>query len=103
MFRRYPGTESAYRHVALRVLAERPRLGALPLREALVEGLVQASLGGTPSRDAPEILQPPLASALEHLSRVNDASAIVEDSAEAALRIYQIAAVLPKKKKKKNC
>jgi nitric oxide reductase activation protein len=95
MLRRYPGIESAYRHVSLRVLAERPRLGALPLREALVEGLVQASLGGTPLREAPEILQPPLANALEHLSRVNDASAIVEDSAEAALRIYQIVAVLP--------
>jgi len=92
---RYPGIEPAYRQVALRVLAERPRLGALPLREALIEGLVQAGLGGTPSRDAPESLQAALATALEHLSRVIDASATVEDSAEAALRIYQIAAALP--------
>ena len=92
---RYPGIEGAYRRVALRVLAERPRLGALPLREALVEGLVQASLGGTPLRAAPESVRPALASALEHLARVNDAGATVEDSAEAALRIYQIAATLP--------
>lgn len=95
VLRRYPGIESAYRQVAARVLAERPRLGALPLREALVEGLVQASLGATPLREAPEGLQPALASALDHQSRVNDASATVEDAAEAALRIYQIAAALP--------
>jgi nitric oxide reductase activation protein len=92
---RYPGIEPAYRQVARQVLSERPRLRALPLREALVEGLVQASLGGTPLRDAPEPLQGALASALEHLSRLNDPSATVEDSAEAALRIYQIAAQLP--------
>lgn len=92
---RYPGIESAYRQVALRVLAERPRLGALPLREGLVEGLVQAGLGATPLPEAPESLQAALASALDYLSRVNDASATVEDSAEAALRIYQIAAALP--------
>jgi len=95
VLQRYPGIESAYRQVALRVLAERPRLGALPLREALIEGLLQSSLGGTPLGEAPEILQPALASAREHLSRVNDAGATVEDSAEAALRIYQIAATLP--------
>jgi hypothetical protein len=92
---RYPGIEPAYRHVALQVLSERPRLHALPLREALLEGLVQASLGATPLREAPEILQGALESALEYLARVNDPSATVEDSAEAALRIYQIAAQLP--------
>lgn len=95
VLRRYPGIESAYRQVAKRVLAERPRLGALPLREALVEGLVQAGLGATPLPDAPESLQAALASALEHLAYVNDANATVEDSAEAALRIYRIAAALP--------
>jgi hypothetical protein len=92
---RYPGIQRAYRHVALQVLAERPRLHALPLREALVEGLVQASLGGTPLRDAPDRLHLALESALEYLSRVSELIATVEDSAEAALRIYQIAARLP--------
>jgi len=95
VLQRYPGIESAYRQVALRVLAERPRLGALPLREALLEGLVRASLGATPLVEAPDSLQQSLASALDHLSRVKDPSATVEDSAEAALRIYQIAAALP--------
>jgi nitric oxide reductase activation protein len=103
VLRRYPGIEPAYRQVALRVLAERPRLGALPLREALVEGLVQAGLGATPLSAAPESLQTALARALEHLSLVNDARATVEDSAEAALRIYQIAAALPNVVAENDC
>lgn len=93
--RRYPGIAKSYRQVALRILAERPRLGALPLREALIEGLVQAGLGAASLGAAPESLQSPLADALEHLARLNDVSATVEDAAEAALRIYQIAAALP--------
>jgi nitric oxide reductase activation protein len=92
---RYPGIASSYQRVARQVLADRPRLVNLPLREALVEGLVQASLGGMPLAQSPERLQMALASALEYLARVTDADAAVEDSAEAALRIYQIAAHLP--------
>jgi hypothetical protein len=92
---RYPGIQTAYRQVALKILSERPRLSALPLREALVEGLVQFSLGGAPLREAHQRLYPSLERALEYLSRVKDAIATVEDSAEAALRIYQIAAALP--------
>ena len=92
---RYPGIRPAYRQVALRVLSERPRLGALPLREALVEGLLQASLGGLPRTQAPEGLRVSLETALEIFFRLGDARATVEDSAEAALRIYQLAAQLP--------
>ncbi|MGH7847640.1 MAG: nitric oxide reductase activation protein NorD [Candidatus Binatia bacterium] len=92
---RYPGIRPTYRQVALQVLSERPRLGALPLREALIEGLVQAGLGGSPLSQASEGLRPALESALGVFSRVNSPRATVEDSAEAALRIYQLAAQLP--------
>ena len=92
---RYPGIEPAYRQVAQQVLSERPRLRALPLREALLEGLVQASFGGTPLGEASEGLHAALESALKYLSRLSDPIATVEDSAEASLRIYQIAAQLP--------
>ena len=92
---RYPGIEPAYRQVAQQVLSQRPRLRALPLREALLEGLVQASFGGTPLGEASEGLHAALESALKYLSRLSDPIATVEDSAEAALRIYQIAAQLP--------
>jgi len=95
MLQRYPGLESLYRRVALRVLAERPRLNALPLREALLEGLLQAGLGGAPLTDAPQELRPDLSAALALLARLNGAGSTVEDAAEAALRIYEIAAALP--------
>jgi nitric oxide reductase activation protein len=92
---RYPGIHYSYRQVALHVLAERPRLAALPLREALVEGLVQAGLGGAPARQAPHELKSSLEAALAVFYRAANAEATVEDSAEAALRIYQLAAELP--------
>ncbi|MBI2988977.1 MAG: hypothetical protein HYY45_19620 [Deltaproteobacteria bacterium] len=92
---RYPGIRPTCRQVALQVLSERPRLGALPLREALLEGLVQASLGGLPLRQASEGLRSSLEAALDLLFRVTNAPATVEDSAEATLRIYQLAAQLP--------
>lgn len=100
---RYPGIMTAYHRVARQVLAERPRLAALPLREALVEGIVQAGLNGAPLDQVSERLQIPLANALEHLRKVKQAAATVEDAAEAALRIYQIAAQLPNVVEEDEC
>jgi hypothetical protein len=77
------------------VLEARPRLSLLPLREAFLEGLVQASLGRDPSNLAPGALEQNLQAGLHILSQVTQRDATVEDSAEAALRIYQIAAQLP--------
>jgi hypothetical protein len=92
---RYPGIGLLYNRVSGFVLATRPRLSLLPLREAFLEGLVQASLGGEPLGLAPHELRTDLESGLNILSQVTQADATVEDSAEAALRIYQIAAQLP--------
>ena len=92
---RYPGTRSIYHRVSQVVLASRPRLPLLPLREAFLEGLVQSGLGGDPLNQSPEELKPSLQSGLEILARVKQTDASVEDSAEAALRICQIAAQLP--------
>ncbi|HSE87690.1 MAG TPA: VWA domain-containing protein [Candidatus Binatia bacterium] len=91
----YPGIRPLYRRISGSVLAARPRLSLLPLREAFLEGLVQASLGGEPLKEAPERLKPDLESGLDILGNVTQPDATVEDSAEAALRIYQIAAQLP--------
>jgi nitric oxide reductase NorD protein len=92
---RYPGIRSIYQRVAEAVLSARPRLPALPLREAFLEGLVQLSLGGDPLNQSPEKLKSSLQASREILVRVKQEHASVEDSAEAALRIYQIAAQLP--------
>ena len=92
---RYPGIGPLYNRVSGSVLATRPRLSLLPLREAFLEGLVQASLGGEPLRLAPDELRTDLESGLNILGQATQPNATVEDSAEAALRIYQIAAELP--------
>src|SRR6266545_5773501 len=84
----YAGIRFLFRRVSEFVLAGRPRLAALPLREAFLEALVQASLGGEPMTDAPEELQSDLRSALEIFNIIKQPDATVEDAAEAALRIY---------------
>ena len=94
----YAGVRLAYECVTQRALEERPGLHALPLREAFLEGVIQASLGGEPLSRAPEELRAELQRALDILTRVRSPAASVEDSAEATLRIYQIAARLPNRK-----
>ena len=91
----YPGIRPLYRRISGSVLGARPHLSSLPLREAFLEGLVQAGLGGEPLDLAPDELRPDLQSGLNILSNLTQPDATVEDSAEAALRIYQIAAQLP--------
>jgi nitric oxide reductase NorD protein len=91
----YAGIRFLLRRVSEFVAATRPRLALLPLREAFLEALVQASLGGDPMKDASEELQSDLWSALEVFNKIKEADATVEDAAEAALRIYEIAARLP--------
>ena len=91
----YPGIRSIYQRISQTVLATRPRLPRLPLREAFLEGLVQSSLGGDPAGQSPEELKSSLQAGLKILALVKQVKASVEDSAEAALRLYQIAAQLP--------
>ena len=92
---RYPGIRVAYQRVAGQALARRPSLAALPLREGLLEGLVQAGLGADPLPQASDALRSGLDAALAILARSTDPRATVEDTAEAALRVYVIAARLP--------
>jgi hypothetical protein len=91
----YAGIRLLFRRVSQFVAATRPRLAALALREAFLEALVQASLGGDPMKGAPEELQSDLRSGLGVFNKIKEADATVEDAAEAALRIYEIAARLP--------
>ena len=91
----YPGIRLLFRRVSEFVAAARPRLAALPLREAFLEALVQASLGGDPMKEASEELRSDLRFGLEVFNKIKEADATVEDAAEAALRIYEIAARLP--------
>ena len=95
MLEAYPGIRPLYRRQARAVLASRPRLHLLPPREAFLESLVQMSLGGDPAQDVPESLKTDVDSGWVILEKAKQQGAAVEDSAEAALRLYEIAARLP--------
>lgn len=93
----YPGIGPLYRQVAQSVLAARPRMTLLPLREAFVEALVQIGMGGAPLADAPLAINSEIESAVAILAKLRSPNASVEDSAEATLRLYELAARLPNK------
>lgn len=90
----YPGIGPLYQRIAAFVLAARPPPHRLPLREAFLEVLVQMGLGADP-KDRPESLDADWDSVRVVLERARQHGAAVEDSAEAALRLYEIAARLP--------
>ncbi len=91
----YPGIRSAYQRVQRDALKTRPNVEELPAREALMEFLVQWSLGAeegliVPKEHAEE------ARAVARISRSLLAPrARVEDTAEACLRIYQVLSGIP--------
>lgn len=95
MLRAYSGIRPLYSRLTRVVLALRPRFELIPLREAFLEALVQAGLGADPREDVPEALKSDIDSGLAVLVKVKQPAATVEDSAEAALRLYEIAARLP--------
>lgn len=91
----YPGICGLYRRVAQAAVELRPQLELLPLREAFLESLVRASLGADSLQNVPAALKSDVDSGLAVLAKVQLPAATVEDSAEAALRLYEIAARLP--------
>ena len=91
----YPGIRALYHRVADSVLAGRPRLALLPLREGFVEALVQLGLGGDPLAVAPVAIKREIDLGAALLAKVRSPKASVEDSAEATLRLYELAANLP--------
>ena len=91
----YPGIRALYHRVADSVRAGRPRLALLPLREGFVEALVQLGLGGDPQAVAPVAIKSEIDLGTALLAKVRSPNASVEDSAEATLRLYELAANLP--------
>ena len=85
-----PGVSSRRRE-----LERRPRLPGLPLREAFLENLVRASLDGLDAIVWPQELRDTLVDALRLLRSLQQPQARVEDAAEAALRLYELAVALP--------
>jgi len=93
--REYAGIRMAYRQRQTMELERRPEVEKLPLLQAFVENLVRASLGGADRIRWPEPLVPVMQQAMGVVAAVQQPQAIVEDSAEAAVRLYQIAEQIP--------
>ncbi len=91
----YSGIRGMGRRLQEIELGRRPNTYFLPLRQAFVENLVRASLGGETSDAWPEDLAPLLSQALAVLESMRDPAAIVEDAAEATLLLYDLAAQVP--------
>jgi hypothetical protein len=91
----YSGIKRASHQVQSVELGGRPDPRTLPLRTAFVENLIRASLDGESTIVWPKALQPLLLHALVALRSVRPIEALVEDSAEACLNLYEIAEKVP--------
>lgn len=86
----YPGIASSYKRVQLQSISNRLPLSELPSQEALVEILIRFSLQQTGTLQIPQkYIQ--LTSAMWKIIRpLSIKGSIVEDSAEATIRLYEI-------------
>jgi hypothetical protein len=91
----YKGLQSAYETIQHRALERRPDLKSLPLRESLMEVLVQVSLDRRAALEVPEALYESVLAALDVLDELRSEEASVEDAAEGALRLYQVIHQVP--------
>lgn len=91
----YGGIRRAYGDRQEREIGRRPEVEQMPLRQAFVENLVRVSLGGVEHIRWPEQLMQLIADAIGVVRVLQQPGATVEDSAEAALRLYQIADRIP--------
>ncbi|MCH7836772.1 MAG: hypothetical protein IH864_07910, partial [Chloroflexi bacterium] len=95
VWREYAGIRTSYGQRKQIELGRRPEVEKLPLLQAFVENLVRASLGGADRIRWPQPLAPVMKQALGIIAAVQQPQAIVEDCAEAALRLYNIAQEIP--------
>lgn len=91
----YSGIRKANRIVQQRELGQRPEVKSLPLRQAFIENLIRASLDGENTMMWPRPLESILARAILTLRALHDPEATVEDAAEAALSLYELAEQVP--------
>jgi hypothetical protein len=93
--REYGGIRRPLRAMQGEEMGHRPDVKALPLREAFVENLVRASLDGNDAVLYPRERAGEMSLALGILQELGKAEALVEDTAEATLRLYSAAIAVP--------
>ncbi len=74
---------------------QRPPLRGMPLRQALLEGLLQLSLGADPADFDPPLLRLLLQRLAPLVQALHTAAATVYDSADAVLRAYRLLRRIP--------
>ena len=88
--REYAGIRRAYERLQREALEQRPPLYSLPLREALIEILVQMSLEELEQVAFPANMASQLRAAARIGKKLKLPQATVEDSAEATIRLYSL-------------
>ncbi|MEO8457103.1 MAG: hypothetical protein ABI559_04755, partial [Chloroflexota bacterium] len=91
----YGGIRHPYGERQERELNRRPEVHDMPLRQAFVENMVRASLGGLDQVSWPGQLMSLMSDAVGVVGMLQQPQALVEDAAEATLRLYQIAEKIP--------
>ena len=91
----YKGLAASYRQTQAASLSERPRIEDLPMREAMVEFIVRLSLRQTGNLKVPKGYTDTAQQIRRIVNMLSEISATVEDSAEAATRIYAMIADVP--------
>jgi hypothetical protein len=91
----YAGIRRAYATRQGVELEKRPAVEQMPLRQAFVENLVRASLDGLDRIVWPSSLSPLLGEAVGVIETLRQPQALVEDAAEATLRLYELAQQIP--------
>ena len=95
LHREYPGVRAAFERLQRAAAQRRRALETMPAREAAVENLVRASLDAYDKVQWPPPIAGLMKTPLQLLARVRVVQATVEDSAEAALRLYEWIASIP--------
>ena len=91
----YPGIQQAYTNVQRHSIADRPIIEEMPAREALVELLIRFSLQQGRELMVPERYSAWAKTLWEVVKPLSNPQALVEDSAEATIRLYQIISQVP--------
>ena len=93
--REYGGIRRSWAQMQQAELERRPDTRSLPLRQAMVENLVRATLDGVRTIVWPEQLQATVAEALRLLHTMSELEATVEDAAECTLLLYELVLRIP--------
>ena len=91
----YPGIRRPYAKVQAQALEERPLVDEMPARESMVEMLIRLSLGQERDARVPERYPEGMKALREIVTPLALPQALVEDTAEATIRLYQIISQIP--------